>query len=191
MADYMGKWFQDKSENIHAWANGKGWWDEPREPAVLIELIHSEISEATEEIRANKPAIYQIHKTNEPILFGEKLWSKDCKPEGHLIELADAAIRALDTLCFLGINIENRWEGGLAAVVIGRYPNELFFHMILRKTLNNALVGSGIFSTALVEFLALLVKYFRMHRLIDIREVIDMKMEYNQTRPYRHGGKKY
>ena len=200
MTDFMGKYFQEQAIEIHVWAKEKGWWDEKRDHPTLIELIHSEISEATEEIRDGKPSIYQINivqKMSDPlprsqiIKFGYKDWIGERKPEGQLIELADMVIRILDTLCYLKVDIADCWDSALAAVVIQRYPNELCFHIALRKILSRGLAGTSIFTTPLVEVLAMTVKYFRMQRLIDIREIIAMKMEYNKTRPYRHGGKKF
>jgi NTP pyrophosphatase (non-canonical NTP hydrolase) len=62
----------------------KGFWDNPRTNLECYALIHSEISEAVEEARTNTPAMYVSNETN--------------KPEGQLVELADAVIRIAD-LC--------------------------------------------------------------------------------------------
>jgi NTP pyrophosphatase (non-canonical NTP hydrolase) len=66
-------------EDIHTTAIEKGWWDEPREDGTMIALMHSELSEALEALRAGNP--------------------KDDKiPEyrGCEAELADVIIRILD-----------------------------------------------------------------------------------------------
>jgi hypothetical protein len=57
-----------------------------------IALVHSELSEAVEEIRNGNPEIY---------------WSPEGKPEGVGIELADAVIRILDLAGALGYNLEH------------------------------------------------------------------------------------
>lgn len=55
-----------------------------------LALIHSEISEALEEVRDKTPIVYE----------------KDGKPEGVGIELADAVIRIGDLCEILGIDLE-------------------------------------------------------------------------------------
>lgn len=61
-------------------AKDKGWHDSPRRPLEIHALIHSEISEATEEVRNKKDSLYLIKE----------------KPCGELVELADAVIRIMD-----------------------------------------------------------------------------------------------
>lgn len=78
----------------------------------MYALIHSEISEAVEEVRKGTEPVYKANG----------------KYEGEMIELADTIIRILDYCAFKKWNIE---------------------------------------------------------------EAIKNKMEYNKTRPYRHGGKIY
>lgn len=95
----------------HEIAKSKGWWDSERNTGELHMLMVTEIAEATEEYRSNRPAIY---------LAGDE-------PCGEAIELADVVIRIFD---YFG---HNGW---------------------------------------------------------DMEEALTMKIEYNKTRPYRHGGKK-
>jgi hypothetical protein len=65
-------------------AQSKGWWDggECNVPEKLA-LMHSEISEALEEVRKGKT-------------LGEIYYGEDGKPEGFLVEIADLFIRAGD-----------------------------------------------------------------------------------------------
>ena len=60
-----------------------GWYETPEDnqPLTKIALMHSELSEALEEVRDGKPPIY----------FGP-----NSKPEGEAVELADAIIRIFD-----------------------------------------------------------------------------------------------
>lgn len=80
---------------VHKTAVEHGWWDGINRDNVPVPeklcLIHSEISEALEQYRDNKPDIYD----------------EEGKPEGIAVELADAIIRILDLAGFMGWDIEN------------------------------------------------------------------------------------
>lgn len=201
MQDHMGKWLQQKSKEIHEYAIEKGWWNGTRQPAELIELVHTEIAEATEELRNGRPLIYQHNfytDTNDPranalITPAHKDWRADLKPEGVLIEYADVAIRILDILGHEKADIEEYWPEAYASVAIERYLNELFFHMRVRRLLNQSITFGGDLSVyPLIETLALYVKYFRLMRFeVDFKDVIETKMHYNRQRPHRHGGKRF
>jgi NTP pyrophosphatase (non-canonical NTP hydrolase) len=78
------------AKEIHQTALDKGWYDTTRTKLEIHALIHSEIAEATEAVRNNKPAFY---------FEGQK-------PEGEAVELADAIIRILDTAYHMGWDIE-------------------------------------------------------------------------------------
>lgn len=102
----------DYVKEIHENAKEKGWYDKPRTPLEIHALIHSEISEAVEEVRKDTKPFY----------------IENGKPEGEAIELVDAVIRIMDYFAY------NNW---------------------------------------------------------DLERLLKIKMEYNKTRPNRHGGKLY
>jgi NTP pyrophosphatase (non-canonical NTP hydrolase) len=94
-------------DRVHSTAVGKGWWERAAclekaegesEPsgvdfhlvATKIALIHSELGEALEEVRSGRFRAYV----------------KDGKPEGMVVELADAAIRIMDLCGGLGLDLE-------------------------------------------------------------------------------------
>lgn len=136
--------FNELAKEIHQNAVEHGWWDEPRTFGEIVALCHSELSEALEECRADRPMEWKECFGKDP--FDSKiLWcgapetqecysllkDKQCeyrgkKPEGIAVEMADCIIRILD------------WAG-----------------------------KEG----------------------LDMDAIIREKMDYNKTRPYRHGGK--
>jgi hypothetical protein len=68
-------------KQIHETAKDKGWWDgPPRSPLEIYMLAVGELSEAVEDVRANKPEFYKE---------GEK-------PCGEAIEVVDCIIRLMD-----------------------------------------------------------------------------------------------
>ena len=85
----------EKSHNI---AITKGWWDKERKIPELIALIHSELSEALEEYRVNE---------NLDMRYEKK------KPEGFVVELADALIRIFDLSGKYGLDLNEALEAKL------------------------------------------------------------------------------
>lgn len=96
------KTIKEYQRQIHTTALEKGWWDPPynnaRDPVQIsakLCLIHSEVSEALEEIRMAPIHISHI-----------RFRGNDGKPEGFAVEIADVVIRVLDLSEALGINLE-------------------------------------------------------------------------------------
>jgi len=96
----------DLIKEAHETAKEKGWWDENRSPLEIYALIHSEISEAVEEARIGDFApIYQI-QNGRLVTPDEPNWKTHVKPEGELVELADAVIRIADYCGLRGWDLE-------------------------------------------------------------------------------------
>lgn len=124
-AIYKPKSIPELIEEAHENAVAHGWWEGNNNIGMLIALMHSELSEALEELRNH-------HLPNELYFSGDGYTAPqptECckKPEGIPAELADVVIRIFD-FC-------------------GAYK-------------------------------------------IDLEKAIKIKMAYNKTRPYKHGGKK-
>lgn len=94
------------ARQFHERAKAKGFWDEERETGTLLMLIVSELSEALEADRKNKHA--NMPFLNFDVDAGdsfEDAFKKNIK-DTFEDEIADVAIRLLDLVGKMGIDIE-------------------------------------------------------------------------------------
>lgn len=162
------------AELVHDMAKEKGWWDAPREWPEIACLIHSEISEAVECYRNGEMALHVV----------------DGKPEGLVVELADVVIRCLDYWAHLKGQAQPVLSLTVAkAVVEGRPPYSgtmLDFFYSMHWSLNDSKIAFDERLIVCMQWVFDTAKRFSLN----LHAAIEAKIEYNATRPYRHGGKK-
>jgi hypothetical protein len=157
---------------VHDMAQEKGWWVGERSDAEVKALIHSEISEALECYRNGEMAMHI-----EPVTG---------KPEGFVVELADALIRYLD---WLGHEKYSATEFKWAEYVEASDPfqkDEAPTYAAWLNFLHESVCRDDVSSDGLIGALASMCKSLG----IDLMPALTAKIEYNAKRPYRHGGKK-
>lgn len=185
------------AQAVHENAVKHGWWDEERTFGEIIALCHSELSEALEELRTNRPMMYFV-ETNGFVVT-DMSERKDEKPEGIAVELADCIIRVLDYMGKEGFNVDALLREAPKAVMcdvpVRVYAASLGdriarWHLLLSLAYACWCNSAGTHAAALRMALCICeIVEWAEEAGVDMEMVLDTKHEYNKTRPYRHGGK--
>jgi NTP pyrophosphatase (non-canonical NTP hydrolase) len=179
----------------HSIAVDKGWHERPvRGPdgtvdvdrlGSLLLLIHTEIGEAWE--------CFQNQ------LYAQELLNE--KPEGMIVELADVVVRVCDLAGALGATQPGEWIGDYNDVELSQLTSESestdqeafnAMRSIVDQAVESMRIGvNGNTNVLLGELGVLLAECQRMaaYHELDLTEAVRVKMAFNRTRPYRHGGK--
>ena len=200
------------SKMIHENAVAHGWWESERTFAEVVALFHSELSEALEEFRANRPMLYFPCKStgklcvddrkDENITCGSRHdHCRSEKPEGIAVELVDCVIRILDFLghentdidCIIshdGIwDAESKAGAPLPEVVANlHYIVSMAYEIIMNKTGESETYLIRERNRHLCAAVEYIRKWLELHGE-NMEKIMLLKHEYNRTREYRHGGK--
>ena len=151
-------------------AQEKGWWDDPRPEHLLQLLCISEITEALEAMRAGKRADKDLAlKVAEN--FNAQVFKANIKDTVE-DEIADAAIRCFDVLGANNTEITELYK----QATFGYYSlNFKSFISCVMKCDYEGAIEQCYQAATLLDF--------------DLDLHIALKLEYNKTRPNKHGKK--
>lgn len=199
-------------------AKSKGWHDPDlkRSFADLMALVISELAEALEEYRAGKPPReIEFRKPGDAVVWyrsshlplsdakatlqtGLKLIEAGYKPEGVVIELADAAIRIGDAAG--AHDIELKLSGDLRDYFVERENDAAVLGQWICRTSWELAVAAGesqcgcnalYRSRHLTRALATVCRMAHWLGITgeEFERAIEIKHAYNRGREFRHGGK--
>lgn len=188
---------------IHDQAKEKGWWPEDgaksRNPGTVLFLMVTEMAEAYEEAR--KPDL-----DVKTIYFGAPA-SPDSdvrKPEGVPIEIADVIIRAFDYIMALS-EIAGGEEvvktAALDAAEDWGIPEHLELGDVFLQLTRPLITARDFLAEersprncrrAIRGILSVVVSLLAVgeRAKMELSKAVDLKHQFNATRPFRHGGKK-
>lgn len=182
------------AQEIHAAAVEKGFWNVEDAMEKHIAKMHSELSEALNEDRMDRPMLYVDDiAVSEPVTDIHRFDGR--KPEGIAAELADFVMMALDYTARASMDVDGiigpkrnimRSEMYYDYESMPLYKLVLFCHYALDKT-SSPDCRSDI--QAGVQIMIHGVELWLEQRGVDLWQVIRLKMEYNKSRPPLHGRK--
>lgn len=169
------------AKEIHDNATAHGWHEEKHSPEHYLALIMCEVAEAIEADRENRYCGYiDIELLDHISDFGS--WYRGVVKGTVEEEFSDIVIRLLDMsfelygeFIYLRPNtkIVPSKKMNLAENLWFFVKNKLYYYQ-------PQISESIVFIYDLAEFLG-----------IELEQHIEWKMKYNESRPYKHGGKKY
>jgi NTP pyrophosphatase (non-canonical NTP hydrolase) len=172
------------AKQIHQNNKQKGFWDNERSNSELLMLVICELAEAVEADRkgryANRTQMYAALRTNKDFVTYFEYFIKDTFED----EMADAIIRLLDMAAARGIELSTNigfieTEGTKIYKQISKI--EAIFEIV------HIVYYIGVASLKGINFVLNTLFQMCKHWGIDIEWHIMQKIQYNKTRPHKHG----
>jgi len=173
---------KELQKEAHNDAKEKGWWEQERSAAEIYALIHSEISEAVECARNGEPPVWYFRGQNI-----EGYPQNGEKPLGELIELADVVIRILDW------SQKRNYTLKVSEPFVKDDEFEGFNHLEVYNYFHETLACKNREDNERMhlEYFIGQIWSWCIYKQWDLWKAVRCKMDYNKTRPIRHGGKKH
>ena len=168
------------AKEIHDNATAHGWHEEKHSPEHWLSLIMCEVAEAIEADRKGRKFIKCCCVPDDEQYFvgWYNEWVKGTVDE----EFADIVIRLLDMAYELYGADNLFWYGQHSLFRDNKSFIEHAWYFV-HDVLNSGMLN--------VTESVIYVYCWAEHLGIDLDQHIEWKMKYNESRPYKHGGKKY
>ncbi len=179
---------RELQKEAHAIAKDHGWWGEERTFGDCIADVHQALSKALEAYR-------RLGHFQHGWGRNEEDRDAPAMPKGVPAELADVVIRVADMaewwgisvavtsheldVCYAGEVIAGCHSFGDWIAALHRFPGNAFSHRLRSLNVVEDDLKAVVYG----------VQRMAAHYGIDLDAAIKAKLEYNRTRPYRHGGK--
>ena len=182
------------AKEAHQTAVEHGFWEPEPTFGELIALMHSELSEALEAFREGQLMVWHvcyapdsIYECEEHQECKETCECREAKPEGIAVELADCIIRILDWAGHEGTEFK---PVPIARDCVCEKTGEIIAecHWMISKAYENR-NHPAVADSYLNRCVSYILAWAKENEL-DMYAIIREKMDYNKTRPYRHGGKR-
>lgn len=182
---------QSLSVEIHKNACNHGWHEEKHSPEHWLGLVMSEVSESVEADRCGRRAKIKMFERAASANFEEgirqrvwKHWFETCIKDSVEDEMADVVIRLLD-MAYELYGDDMRWKGYAAPRC--QYDPEMSFVENAWAFVSERLSWGTSDITEAIKFMFAWADDIG----IDLERHVELKMQYNAMRPYKHGGKMY
>ena len=201
-----GKQVKDWVERAYNNAVKHGWHEEKKPTAHWVMMISTEVTEAVQADR-NGRYMDDLDKSELDCVIAndhhggllEKFYSEHI--EGTVeSELADICIRLFDLMGLKNVKCRTEYitdEENVELCEIRDFTVNAFFisrGILNFATPNNSLLSKSYFNEIIEAYFndIILARFEWAESLdIDLVQHINLKMRYNETREYHHGGKKY
>lgn len=171
------------AKQIHENATAHGWHEKPMSDYHWLMMVVTEVSEAVEADRKNRRLDIVIKEAAD-LLEGDFVGYYDFYVKGTLEEeLADIVIRILD---FTYEKFGDKMNWKTIKYLTSPFENRTFTEIAYRFI--RITLGSDAISIA--SSVHYIYQWAALYD-IDLDWSIEAKMRYNETRPYKHGDKKY
>lgn len=170
---------------LHEAAVQKGFWDVEDAEIKHIAKMHSELSEALQEDRCGRPMLYVddievMDRITDPAMFDGR------KPEGVAAELADFVMMVLDWAAARGIMLPDvdaifHYDSCVPDASLPELVRNMHEGVV---TIDNGFIAREDVAFASIPYM---VNEWLKARGIDLWQIVQLKMEYNRSRPKLHG----
>lgn len=181
---------------LHSDAVARGFWDVDDALDKHFAKMHSELSEAMQEERCERPMLYVDDIEVPSGRITDINAFDDRKPEGIAAELADFVMMALDLWAQIEIDLNGvfleeremlRSDSYMQFKNMGVYKLALICHSMLGKI--RKLEGTAATTLSAMAICTFGIELWLEQRGVNLWDVVQLKMAYNKNRPKLHGRK--